>query len=45
MNWFAFLITVGSIYRSLTRMGKKLDLIRFRSYFALLKPNTGERLR
>ena len=44
MNWSVFLITVGSISRSLTRMCKKQILIKLRSYFALLKPNTGKTL-
>ena len=44
MNWFALLMTVGSMSRSLTGMGGKQDLIRLRSYFALMKPNTGETL-
>ena len=44
MIWFAFLMIVGSMSHSLTRMSSKYDLIRLRSYFALLKPNTGETL-
>ena len=44
MNWFAFLMTVGSMSRSLTRMGSKNDLIKLKPYFALLKRNTGKTL-
>ena len=40
MNWFAFLMTVGSMSRLLTSLGSEKDLIKLRSYFALLKPNT-----
>ena len=39
MSWFAFLMTVGSMSCSLTARGGKLDLIKLRSHFALLKPN------
>ena len=44
MNWFAFLMTVGSMPRSLTIMGSEKELIKLKSYFALLKPNTGKTL-
>ena len=43
-NWLAFLMTVGSISRLLTRMGSKKVLIKLRPYFVLLKPNTGNTL-
>ena len=42
--WFAFLITVGSIYLSFTRRGTKWAFNRFKSYLALLKLKTGNEL-
>ena len=42
INWFAFLITVGSLLRSLTKAGNKYGFISLRSIIALLKPKTGK---
>ena len=43
-NQVVFSLTIGSISRSLTRMGRKKDLIEMRSYLELLKTNTGNTL-
>ena len=37
MNWFVFLIKLGSIILSLTKMRIQLDFVKLRSYSALLK--------
>ena len=44
LNWFTFLMAIGSMSRSLTKMGSNYDLIQMRSYFAQLKPNTNNTL-
>ena len=39
-NWSAFLITIGSISRFLTRIGSEYLLVGLKSYLAVLKPKT-----